>query len=242
MLESIESSLDCALPTPPPDYDMNPTFRALVRRGSLALAVASLAACSTKTSDGTATAGDSLGTGMAPAPAAAAGTQPMASMSGDSGMTGMQASGSMAGMEMTGDADRDFLRMMSDHHKGLSSMAHHAKEMKLPVAVDAKKIDTKQDGEIDRMVTMLETQYKDPYAPKVMAGDREMIDALKGKTGSDYQKTFYENVVQHHQAALAMINDYLPKARSPEVKAMAEKMKVDQTKEIAEFQQKAGKL
>lgn len=145
-------------------------------------------------------------------------------------------------MAMTGDADRDFLRMMSDHHKGLTEMAHGAKEMKLPVAADAKKLDAKQDAELDRMITMLEKQYKDPYSPKIMPGNQAMIEALRGKTGNDYQKTFYQNVVQHHQEALKMIDEYLPKAKKPELKAMAEKMRADQTKEIAEFQQKIAKL
>ena len=121
-------------------------------------------------------------------------------------------------------------------------MARGAKEMKLPVAVDATKLDTKQDAELDRMMTMLEKQYKDPYTPKIMPSNQAMIDALRGKTGPDYEKTFYQNVVQHHQEALKMIDDYLPKAGKPELKAMAEKMKVDQTREIAEFQKKIAKL
>lgn len=154
----------------------------------------------------------------------------------------MQVSGDMAGMQMTGDPDRDFLRMMSDHHKGLTEMAHPAKEMKLPVAADAKKLDTKQDAELDKMVTMLEKQYKDPYAPKIMPSNQAMIDALKGKTGADYQKTFYQNVIQHHQEGIKMMDEYLPKLKDAEVKAMAEKMKADQTKEISEFQQKVAKL
>ncbi len=222
--------------------DMIPTLRALGRLGSYALIATSAAACSSKANDGSATAGDSAARAMAPAPGAASADQPMAGVNVDASMKGMQNSGSMAGMAMTGDPDRDFLRMMSDHHKGLTVMAHGAKEMKLPVAVDAKKLDTKQDGELDKMMTLLEKQYKDPYTPKIIPSNQAMIDALKGKTGNDYQKTFYENVVQHHQEALKMIDDYLAKARSPEVKAMAEKMKADQTKEIAEFQKKAEKF
>jgi uncharacterized protein (DUF305 family) len=225
---------------PPPDNHMIPMSRALGRFGALALIATSVAACSSKTKDGTTTTGDSAASGMAPASGTMSSSQPMSGMRGDSGMQGMQGAGSMPGMAMTGNPDRDFLRMMSDHHKGLSAMAHGAKEMKLPVAADAKKLDTEQDGELDTMVTMLETQYKDPYAPKIMPSNQAMIDALKGKTGKEYQKTFYDNVVQHHQEALKMIDEYLPKARSPEVKAMAEKMKAAQTKEIAEFQRKAA--
>lgn len=163
----------------------------------------------------------------------------MAGMKGDSSMQGM---GNMQGMAMTGDPDQDFLRMMSDHHKGLTAMAHGAKDMALPVAADAKKLDAKQDAELDKMGAMLQQYYKDAYTPRIMPSNQAMIDALKGKTGNDYQKTFYQNVVQHHQEALKMIDDYLPKSKKPALKTMAEKMKADQTREIAEFQQKIAKL
>ena len=156
-------------------------------------------------------------------------------------MAGMQGMSNMQGMSMTGDADRDFLRMMSDHHKGMILMAHMTKDRK-PAgrsAADAAKLDTKQDKELDQMQTMLEKDFKDPYAPKVMPDNQAMADELKGKSGADYDRTFYQNVVKHHQQAIKMIDDYLPKAKSATIKQMAEKMKADQTKEIAEFQQKA---
>lgn len=157
-------------------------------------------------------------------------------------MGGMNNTEKMGGMAMTGDADRDFLRMMSDHHKGLVEMAHMTKELKpAPKSVaDATKLDTKQDAELDRMQTMLEKDFKDPYAPKVMPDNQAMADALKGKTGADYDRTFYANIVKHHQEAIVMIDAYLPKAKNATVKQMAERMKADQSKEITEFQKKAA--
>ncbi len=207
-------------------------IRNMTRRASM-LAVASFAltACSTSDKDRTAVGADST----------ASTGQPMAGMS-DTGMKGMSASGGMGDMKMTGDADRDFLRMMSDHHKGLIAMAHGAKKMKLAVAADARKLDTKQDAELDAMVTMLEKQFKDPYSPKIMPRHQAMVDALRAKTGYEYQKSFLQNTVQHHQEGVRMIDDYLPKSGRPELKAMAEKMKAEQTMEIAEFQRKIAKL
>lgn len=149
-----------------------------------------------------------------------------------------------AGMQMTGDADRDFLRMMSDHHKGLSTMAHEAIESKDKITVKdvATRLDTKQDGELDKMGKMLETDYKDVYAPMIMPDNQAMIDALKGKTAKDFDRTFLQNVITHHEQAIKMIDDYLPKAKAPAVKAMAEKMKADQTQEISEFKGRLAKL
>ena len=166
----------------------------------------------------------------------------MGSMSGMKMGSGSDATvGSMAGMAMTGDPDHDFLRMMSDHHKGMIAMAHMTKEQQpAPGSVaDATKLDTKQDAELDKMQTMLEKDFKDPYTPKVMPDNQAMVDQLRGKTGADYDRTFYENVVKHHQEAIKMIDDYLPKGKNPRLKQMAEKMKSDQAREITEFQKKA---
>ena len=156
----------------------------------------------------------------------------------------MDSTGKMGGMAMTGDPDRDFLRMMSDHHKGLVEMAHMTKEQKPASSAvpDATKLDTKQDAELDKMQTMLEKTFKDPYTPKVTADNQAMADQLRGKTGPDYARTFYQNIVKHHQQALTMIEEYLPKSKNATVKQMAEKMKTDQTKEIAEFQKKADAI
>ena len=107
---------------------------------------------------------------------------------------------------------------------------------------DAKKLDAAQDVELDHMVTMLEKDFKDPYAPKVIPEHQAMADALKGKSGKEYDRTFYTNIIKHHQEAIAMIDGYLPKAKSAMLKQMAEKMKSDQAKEIADFQQKVAKL
>ena len=141
---------------------------------------------------------------------------------------------------LAGDADRDFLRMMSDHHKGLIVMAHMTKDRRQGgrVVTDAKRLDAKQDAELDKMVSMLETTYKDPYAPRVMPEHQAMADKLKIASAADYDRTFYESVIAHHAQALAMVDAYLPHAKSAVVKQLAETMKAGQAREIAEFQRR----
>ncbi|MDQ6636023.1 MAG: DUF305 domain-containing protein [Gemmatimonadota bacterium] len=200
----------------------------------LAAAVVAVGACAK--SDRPA---DSLAAGAGVSATAAIATP----AAGDS-MAG-QDMGAMQGMaNMTGKPDQDFLRMMSDHHKGLILMAHMTKGRKegRTAVADATKLDTKQDQELDQMVSMLEKDFKDPYAPKVMPEHQAMADSLKSKTGKEYDRTFYQNVIKHHQEAIKMIDDYLPKAKNTMLKRMAEKMKADQTKEIAEFRQKVSRM
>lgn len=154
------------------------------------------------------------------------------------------AAGSVAGMATTGDADHDFLRTMSDHHKGLIAMAHETMEAGRGTAqsrADAGTLDAKQDEELKQLVTMLDTVYRDPFEPKVTVSDQEVLAALLKQSGSAYAATFYRSVVAHHREALIMIDKYLLKATHPDLKRLAERMKLDQTREIAEFQRKAVK-
>jgi len=167
------------------------------------------------------------------------------SMSASADSTTHSTNTQMSGMgNMTGDPDRDFLRMMSDHHKGLVAMVHPTLDKKENLAVkgDARKMDKAQDAELDKMITMLDQQFKDAYTPSVMPDNQRMVDELNGKSGADYSRTFLKNVIAHHQQAIKMVDDYLPKAKNAQVKAMAEKIKSDQTREIAALQKKLSAM
>ncbi len=150
----------------------------------------------------------------------------------------------MAGMSMTGDPDRDFLRMMSDHHKGLIALAHESMVQggrgTSQSQADARVLDAKQDRELEQMVRMLEASYQDPYEPKVTPPDQATIDSMLKYSGQNYATAFYRSVVAHHQRAVTMVDAYLPKAKRADVKAMAEQMKRDQRAEIKKLERKAG--
>ena len=203
------------------------TSRSTLTAAAAILAVTLTAAC--------AKSGDKADTDAKDSAAAAA--APM-----DTGMAGMSGMSGMAGM--TGNADQDFLRMMTDHHKGLIVMAHLTKDRKEggTAVADATKLDVAQDAELDHMVTMLEKDFKDAYSPKVSPAHQAMADALKSKTGKEYDRTFYQNVIKHHQEAITMVDGYLPNAKNAMLKQMAEKMKADQTREIADYQRKVASL
>ena len=155
---------------------------------------------------------------------------------GDSGMTGMT---HMSGM--TGNADRDFLRMMSDHHKGLIALAHATvdrKDASAGVREDARKFDRKQDAELDSMTTMLERSFKDPYSPKIMAENQAMNDSTLAKKGSAFDRAFRETVIKHHQMGIKMMDEYLPKLTDAKLQAMTRRMREDQQKDISDLQRK----
>ena len=105
--------------------------------------------------------------------------------------------------------------MMSDHQKGLIAMVHPALDKKENLAVtgDASKLEEKQDTEPEKMITMLDQQYRDTYTPSVMPEHQRMVDELNGKSGADYSRMFLKNVITRHKQAIKMIDDYLPKAK-----------------------------
>ncbi|MEO7521043.1 MAG: DUF305 domain-containing protein [Gemmatimonas sp.] len=161
---------------------------------------------------------------------------------GMAGMAGMDHS-NMAGM--TGNADQDFLRMMSDHHKGLVAWAHMTKDGKgstEAVRADARKLDNAQDADLDTMTTMLETSFKDAYQPKILPMHQAMADSLRALSGAAYDRTFYHHVIQHHQDGLKMMDEYLPKLTRPELKAMVQRMKDAHAREITEFERKMNAM
>ena len=204
---------------------MSVTSRSTLNAVAAILVVTLTAACAKSGDNADSTATDS---------AAATVGAPM-----DSGMAGMAG---MAGM--TGNADQDFLRMMTDHHKGLIVLTDLTKDRKEggTAVADATKLDVAQDAELDHMVTMLEKDFKDSYSPKVSPAHQAMADALKSKTGKEYDRTFYQNVIKHHQEAIKMVDGYLPNAKNAMLKQMAEKMKADQTREIADYQRKVASI
>lgn len=211
---------------------------AFARVGAIA-ALTALAACSTR-SDQPAS-GDSVTVSTARADTNMASPDTTGGMAAMDHSTMENTSGMAPMGGATGDPDRDFLRMMSDHHTGMIAMAHLTVEDKKGSATtraDAVKIDTKQDAELDSMATMLQQQYKDTYSPMLMPDNQKMVDGLKAQSGAAYDRMFYQQVVKHHQQATQMIDHHLPTLKSAQIKAMAERMKRDQTREIAEFRQK----
>lgn len=59
-----------------------------------------------------------------------------------------------------------------------------------------------------------------------------MVDALKGKTGDEFDKTFIEQMIPHHQGAIDMAKLVEQNAKHQELKDLAKDIISAQTKEI----------
>ena len=162
---------------------------------------------------------------------------------GDSTMAGMDHS-AMPGMNNgpARDADHEFLRKMSDHHEGLVVMMNGAmaKASSAAAKADARVLHDTQRTEKNQMVGLIKSAYDETYMPMEMQSAKAMTADLGQKSGAAYDRAMYGHVVMHHEEAIKMIDDFLPRMQKAEVKRMAEKMRVDQQREIQDFKRKRG--
>src|SRR3989344_4810684 len=63
-------------------------------------------------------------------------------------------------------------------------------------------------------------------------GMQDMVEALKGKTGDEFDETFVELMIEHHQGAIDMAILVGANAKHQEVKDLAEDIIFAQTQEI----------
>lgn len=142
------------------------------------------------------------------------------------------------------DADQEFLRMMSDHHEGLIGMVSAAmsKASTEQARADAHALHTKQQREQTEMVALAASAYADTIVPMTMPGGQAMNDTLQSRSGADYDRTLYRMLIQHHREGVGMIDRFLPRLSRADVRQMAERMRADQQREIAEFERKQSAL
>ena len=142
------------------------------------------------------------------------------------------------------DADHEFLRGMVDHHEGMIQMGTAAmtKGSTQQVKDDAHKMHTKQLAEQKRMQSIVSANYGEEVMPMVMPTDKTMVDALQQRSGTEYDRTFYQNVIEHHRAGIQMMNDFEGRVQRADVKQMITSMKAEQQREIQELETKVARL
>lgn len=143
----------------------------------------------------------------------------------------------MQKVEMTGDPDRDFAKMMAIHHDGALSMAQEEADngQDTMLVNMAKKTLQTQKEEREKLEQFAEAQ-KDTTGDtsktmQMMAPMKDMMTKMDHsmKGGTDHH--FASLMGMHHQSGMEMAKAYLPQAKSPEIKAMAQKIIEEQQKE-----------
>jgi uncharacterized protein (DUF305 family) len=158
-------------------------------------------------------------------------------------------SGASAEQAQFNDQDKDFAGAMAVHHSQAVEMADLIldKNPSEPVRELAERIKAAQQPEIDQMHAMLETFGEDvPDAghgghgsSSGMAGmmTDEQMKQLEDASGVEAERAFLQLMIEHHRGAIEMAEMQIADGEHGPAIELAEKVRADQTAEIAEIEQ-----
>lgn len=144
-----------------------------------------------------------------------------------------------------------FAQMMIPHHAqaiAMSDLILSKNGVPRPVLDLARQIKAAQGPEITQMTAWLQTWGADvPATTGSMEGmdmgastnggmSQRDMDALKQATGAQAGKLFLQQMIVHHQGALAMAKQEQVGGQDPEAKALAAKIIAAQEQEIVTMQ------
>lgn len=148
------------------------------------------------------------------------------------------------------ETDIQFLDMMVPHHADGVKMAQMGagKAQNARVKSLARKMAADQQKDIEEMEKMRESHYSgQPKAELMTVKGRQMtiemmekmaqedMGKLEAASGRQFDRTFLEVFMKHHQMALDMSRQETAKGQNAEVKKKAREIISKQTKEMAEM-------
>lgn len=164
------------------------------------------------------------------------------------------ASASSATTATSNDADVTFAQGMIPHHEQAIAMSDVllAKDDVDPRVVElAEAITAAQQPEIDRLHAMLEAWGADPGEGMEHGGhgghgsgmmSEADMDALEAASGADASRLFLEQMIEHHEGAVAMAETEVAEGVAPEAVEMAQQIIDAQRAEIDEMRELLAEL
>ncbi|ABM10331.1 MULTISPECIES: DUF305 domain-containing protein [Micrococcaceae] len=158
------------------------------------------------------------------------------------GMETMSQSPSPASSGVAGDhnsADVMFAQMMTPHHEQavqMSDIMLAKDDLDPQITQLAEDIKAAQGPEIEKMTGWLEAWGE----PTEMSGDHAMegmmspddLGKLEAAQGDDAARMFLEQMIEHHEGAVAMAEEEVANGSNPEAVALAKQVVEDQEAEI----------
>ena len=144
------------------------------------------------------------------------------------------------------DADVTFTQGMIPHHEQAIEMSELALDPKAGASGKTKDVATRikqaQDPEIKMMRGWLQVWAKSEMAADMaghdMAGMMSTTEmtALAKLTGTQFDRSWAEMMIKHHQGAIEMANTVKSSGKNSEVRKVADQIVATQTVEITELQ------
>ena len=147
----------------------------------------------------------------------------------------------MQQMKMTGDVDHDFAQIMAIHHEGALTMAQEEIDngqdsMLVNMAKKTLSAQKEEQEKLQKFISSHQSGAADTAASmKLMQPMETMMTSMDHNMKGTTDHHFASLMRMHHQSGVDMANAYLPNAKVPEIKAMAQKIIKDQEKEIQQL-------
>jgi uncharacterized protein (DUF305 family) len=150
----------------------------------------------------------------------------------------------MMDMEMSGNVDHDFAHMMIEHHRGAIDMSKAVLQSgdDAKIRSIAEKSISQQQKEIEQLSTHTKkeatTGTSENTAGKELmsAMDDTMEQMKKIEYSGDADHDYAHLLIQHHKDAIEMAKVEVQHGKDAQLKAMAQKLIEDQTREISELE------
>jgi uncharacterized protein (DUF305 family) len=156
----------------------------------------------------------------------------------------------MGNMQMSGGTDLQFLDMMLMHHADGVKMAQTGvdKAQNAGVKALAKKMADGQQKDIEEMQKMRDSHFSGQPKQEMMTVKRremtmemmmkmaeEDLRKLEAASGTEFDRTFLDVFLKHHQMAIDMSREEVSKGKTADVKKKAREIISKQTKEMSEM-------
>jgi len=136
------------------------------------------------------------------------------------------------------DPERQFLRIMADHHAGMAALARTAQERAADSSVraTAQRLAARYAAEGAEVLLLLRRLHDDAHRAMATPVAQAMNDSLRQTPPAAVGRGFAEAAAAHFRADLVVIDRYLPSLRHPEVKALAQRLREEEARELAEVE------
>jgi len=140
-------------------------------------------------------------------------------------------------------SERAFLEHMIPHHEEAVVVAELVLQKETsfrPLSELAQDIVTGQTAEINQMKSWYQTWYSAPYEDVGVYAP--MMRPLEELSGNEFNRVFLEDMILHHEAAVATAEAVLKLSISTETEGLARGIIVDQKAEIKKMRELLGLL
>jgi predicted outer membrane protein len=133
-------------------------------------------------------------------------------------------------------ATQSLLRELANRDEAVLDMARLAigRREQLEVSDDARRIQTDQRRESNRLLGLLKGEYRITHKPRISAQEQTLLDSLNGVGAGEFDHTFLSVVSKHHVEDAQIIERALPNI-SPKLRETFAEIRAQRLRDAADL-------